>query len=98
MANTWRPGEFGLSSFDFHNISFDALIQHFNDDVNGNYADNPLPTDPTYGDVPLPTDGSYTNLDTTVFSMSNVPLPSDPTYGDVSDPAKPIYDNLIKNT
>jgi|APSaa5957512493_1039668.scaffolds.fasta_scaffold46632_2 hypothetical protein len=98
MANTWRPGEFGLSSFDFHNISFDALIQHFNDDVNGNYADNPLPTDPTYGDVPIPSDSSFTNVSRTIYTFSAVPLPSDATYGDVALPTDPTYNDLIKNT
>ena len=39
MANTWRRGEFGLTSFDDHNLSFNELIQHFNDDVNENFID-----------------------------------------------------------
>tara|TARA_R110000803_G_scaffold8575_3_gene27356 strand:- start:509 stop:805 length:297 start_codon:yes stop_codon:yes gene_type:complete len=98
MANTWRPGEFGLSSFDFHNISFDSLIQHFNDDINGNYDDYPLPTDPTYGDVPIPSDSSFTNVSRTIYTFSAVPLPSDATYGDVALPTDPTYNDLIKNT
>ena len=34
MAKTWRTGQFGLTSFNDHDISLSSLIDHFNDDIN----------------------------------------------------------------
>ena len=40
MANTWKKGNFGLAALSDINVSFDSLIQHFNDNTDGNFADN----------------------------------------------------------
>lgn len=58
MANTWRVGQFGLTSFDDHNHTLGELIQHFSDDINSRYTDIPISDgkvdEPTYTLIPGP--------------------------------------------
>lgn len=98
MANTWRIGEFGLTAFGDHNHSFNQLIQHFNDDINSNYVDIPIPSDATYGDRVTPSSNIYTDVTRNIYTFSNVEIPSDANYNDVPLISNPVYEDKIKNT
>ena len=72
MANTWKKGNFGLSSLEDLGQGFDNLIQSFNDNLDGNYTNVAIPSDETFTDVSIPSDATYTD----------VSKPSVPTYTD----------------
>lgn len=56
MAKTWRTGEFGLTSFDDHNLEFNELIQHFNDNINENFDDLSIVSDISTADIQIALD------------------------------------------
>ena len=73
MANTFRVGQFGLTSFDDHNMSLSDLIHHFNDNIT---------------DVTDASSNIYTNVAKLTKQQRNalytdVPEVSDPVYEDM---------------
>jgi hypothetical protein len=77
MANTFRIGQFGLTSFDDHNISLSDLIHHFNDNINENFSDVTDPASNIYTDVAKLTRQQRNAL------YTDVPSVSDPVYEDM---------------
>jgi|TARA_R100000234_G_scaffold85071_1_gene54157 hypothetical protein len=77
MANTFRIGQFGLTSFDDHNISLSDLIHHFNDNINENFSDVTDPASNIYTDVAKLTRQQRNAL------YTDVPAVSDPVYEDM---------------
>jgi len=98
MAKTWRTGEFGLTGLDDHNVSFDFLIEHFNDNINENFSDIAITADATFGDVAIPSDVTTTDINRVVYTYSDVSIPSDALYSDIGDVSEPTYNDFIKNT
>jgi hypothetical protein len=98
MAKTWRTGQFGLTSFDNHDISLSSLIDHFNDNINENFSDIAITADATFGDVAIPSDVTTTDITGVVYTYSDVSIPSDALYSDTDDVSEPTYIDLIKNT
>tara|TARA_X000000368_G_scaffold276334_1_gene219216 strand:- start:1458 stop:1805 length:348 start_codon:yes stop_codon:yes gene_type:complete len=96
MANTWRVGQFGLTSFDDHNLSLSDLIQHFNDDINNNFTDIPVPDGKVdlavFTNIPTP-DG---NVDEPTYTMVPQPLGkvAEPGYTKVPDSNVPSFTNI----
>lgn len=76
MANTFRIGQFGLTSFDDHNISLSDLIHHFNDNIDENFSDVTDPASNIYTDVAKLTRQQRNAL------YTDVPAVSDPVYED----------------
>jgi len=77
MANTFRIGQFGLTSFDDHNISLSDLIHHFNDNIDENFSDVTDPASNIYTDVAKLTRQQRNAL------YTDVPAVSDPVYEDM---------------
>ncbi len=77
MANTFRIGQFGLTSFDDHNISLSDLIDHFNDNINENFSNVPDYASNIYTDVAKLTKQQRNAL------CTDVPAVSDPVYEDM---------------
>ena len=77
MANTFRIGQFGLTSFDDHNISLSDLIHHFNDNIDENFSDVTDPASNIYTDVAKLTRQQKNAL------YTDVPAVSDPVYEDM---------------
>ena len=100
MANTWRRGEFGLTSFDDHNLSFNELIQHFNDNVNENFIDLSIVSDISTTDIQIAVDVSTTDEGKASVSYTDIGLASSDIYTDIVNPAIPVsgYEDRIKNT
>ena len=94
MANTWKKGNFGLASLSDINVSFDSLIQHFNDNTDGNFADVAIPTDVTLTAITDPSSSIYTDITRSVHTFSNVSIPSDASYSDVASVNEPTYDDI----
>jgi hypothetical protein len=96
MANTWRVGEFGLTSFDDHDLSLSDLIQHFNDDINSNFTNIPTPDgkvdEATFTNIPTP-DGK---VDEPSFTMIPTPLGKveEPSYTPVPDSTIPTFTSI----
>jgi len=91
MANTWKKGNFGLAALSDINVSFDSLIQHFNDNTDGNFADVAIPTDVTLTAI---SSSIYTDITRSVHTFSNVSIPSDASYSDVASVNEPTYDDI----
>ena len=94
MANTWKKGNFGLAAFSDINVSFDSLIQHFNDNTDGNFADIAIPVDASLTNIVDPSSSIYTDITRSVHTFSNVSIPSDASYSDVASVNKPTYDDI----
>lgn len=77
MANTFRVGQFGLTSFDDHNMSLSDLIHHFNDNINENFIDVTDPSSNIYTNVAKLTKQQRNAL------YTDVPEVSDPVYEDM---------------
>ena len=77
MANTFRVGQFGLTSFDDHNLSLSDLIHHFNDNINDNFSDVTDPSSNIYTNVAKLTKQQRNAL------YTDVPEVSDPVYEDM---------------
>ena len=92
MANTWKKGNFGLAAFSDINVSFDSLIQHFNDNTDGNFADIAIPTDASLTNIVDPSSSIYTDITRSVHTFSNVSIPSDASYSDVASVSEPNYE------
>jgi len=111
MAKTWRIGQFGLTSFDDHDISLSSLTDHFNDNINNNYSDYPIPSDSNFTDIPQPfgkvSEPSFTMIPTPLGKVeepSYTPVSNStiPTFTSIPSPDgkvdEPVYDDKIKNT
>ena len=94
MANTWKKGNFGLAAFSDINVSFDSLIQHFNDNTDGNFADIAIPTDVSLTNIVDPSSSIYTDITRSVHTFSDVSISSDASYSDVASVNEPIYDDI----
>lgn len=94
MANTWKKGNFGLAAFSDINVSFDSLIQHFNDNTDGNFADIAIPADASLTNIVDPSSSIYTDITRSVHTFSNVSIPSDASYSDVASVNEPTYDDI----
>lgn len=77
MANTFRVGQFGLTSFDDHSMSLSDLIHHFNDNINDNFSDVTDPSSNIYTNVAKLTKQQRNAL------YTDVPEVSDPVYEDM---------------
>ena len=100
MANTWRRGEFGLTSFDDHNLEFNELIQHFNDNINENFVDLSIVSDISTADIQIALDVSTTDMGKDDISYTDIALASDNIYTDIAKSSVPVsgYEDRIKNT
>jgi hypothetical protein len=94
MANTWKKGNFGLAAFSDINVSFDSLIQHFNDNTDGNFVDTSIPLDVTLINITDPSSSIYTDVTRNVYSFNNVSIPGDASYSDVVDVIEPTYEDI----
>jgi len=77
MANTFRVGQFGLTSFDDHSMSLSDLIHHFNDNINDNFSDVTDASSNIYTNVAKLTKQQRNAL------YTDVPEVSDPVYEDM---------------
>lgn len=100
MAKTWRTGEFGLTSFDDHSLSFSELIQHFNDNINENFNDLSIVSDISTTDIQISLDVSTTDKGKANISYTDIGLASSNIYTDIAKSAIPVsgYEDRIKNT
>jgi len=100
MAKTWRVGEFGLTSFDNHNLLFSELIQHFNDNINENFSDIAILSDISTQDKSDISNVSTTDMGKDNTGYTDVALSSSNIYTDISNSAMPAsgYEDRIKNT
>ena len=48
MANNWKNGELGLQYLSAVNSTFNETIDSFNDDVNSEYTNLSIPSNPTF--------------------------------------------------
>lgn len=94
MANTWKKGNFGLAAFSDINVSFDSLIQHFNDNTDGNFADIAIPTDASLTNIVDPSSSIYTDITRSVHTFSDISISSDASYSDVASVSEPTYDDI----
>ena len=94
MANAWKKGNFGLSTLSDINVSFSGLIQHFNDNTDGNFADVSLPSIASLSNIATPSSSIYTDVSRSVYTFSNVSIPSDASYSDISSVSEPTYDDI----
>ena len=94
MANTWKKGNFGLAAFSDINVSFDSLIQHFNDNTDGNFADIAIPTDASLTNIVDPSSSIYTDITRSVHTFSDVSISSDASYSDVASVNEPTYNDI----
>ena len=93
MANTWKKGNFGVSSLSDINRSFDELEQHFNDWTDGNFTDISWSLR-SVTDVSSPSVPTLTDISVSLASMSDVSSPSDPSYTNISNPSEPTYEDI----
>ena len=100
MAKTWRTGEFGLTSFDNHSLLFDELIQHFNDNINENFADIDTLSDIGTQDMGVISDVSTTDMGKDNTGYNDIALSGSNIYTDIAKSATPVsgYEDRIKNT
>jgi len=100
MAKTWRTGEFGLTSFDDHNLEFNELIQHFNDNINENFVDLSIVSDISTADIQIALDVSTTDMGKDDISYTDIALASNNIYTDIAKSSVPVsgYEDRIKNT
>ena len=103
MANTFRIGQFGLTSFDDHNLSLSDLIHHFNDNINDNFSDVTDPLSNIYTDQPavniatfINVQDSSSNIYTDVTKLNK--QQRDALYTDFPEVSNPVYEDMIKNT
>ena len=103
MANTFRVGQFGLTSFDDHSMSLSDLIHHFNDNINDNFSDVPDPLSNIYTDQPDVNIANFINVQdssndiyTDVTKLTR--QQRNALYTDVSAVSDPVYEDMIKNT
>ena len=103
MANTFRVGQFGLSSFDDHSMSLSDLIHHFNDNINDNFSDVSDPLSNIYTDQPDVNIATFINVQdssndiyTDVTKLTR--QQRNALYTDVSAASDPVYEDMIKNT
>lgn len=94
MANTWKKGNFGLAALSDINVSFDSLIQHFNDNTDGNFVDISIPLDVTLINITDPSSSIYTDVTRNVYAFNNVSIPGDASYSDVVDVSEPTYEDI----
>tara|TARA_R110002051_G_scaffold173923_3_gene244202 strand:+ start:2290 stop:2586 length:297 start_codon:yes stop_codon:yes gene_type:complete len=94
MANTWKKGNLGASTISGLNRSFNELEQHFNDWLEGSFANVDIPTDVSTTNVPIATDISIVNVPTSTVSFTNVPISSTVSYTNVPIPSEPIYEDI----
>lgn len=100
MAKTWRTGEFGLTSFDDHNLEFNELIQHFNDNINENFDDLSTVSDISTADIQIALDVSTTDMDKNNTDYTDIALSGSNIYTDIAKYVTPVsgYEDRIKNT
>ena len=100
MAKTWRTGEFGLTSFDDHNLEFNELIQHFNDNINENFDDLSTVSDISTADIQIALDVSTTDMDKNNTGYTDIALSGSNIYTDIAKYVTPVsgYEDRIKNT
>ena len=103
MANTFRVGQFGLTSFDDHTMSLSDLIHHFNDNINNNFSNVTDPLSSIYTDQPdvniatfINVQDSSNNIYTDVTKLTK--QQRNALYTDVSAVLDPVYEDMIKNT
>ena len=104
MAKTWRTGEFGLTSFDDHNLEFNELIQHFNDNINENFDDTlnlyKSTNVKSTADIQIALDVSTTDMDKNNTGYTDIALSGSNIYTDIAKYVTPVsgYEDRIKNT
>ncbi len=94
MANAWKKGNFGLSALSDINVSFNSLVQHFNDNTDGSFEDVSIPLDVSLTAIVDPSSSIYTDVSRSVYTFSNVSIPSDASYSDISSVSEPTYDDI----
>ena len=100
MAKTYRPGQFGTTTFSQHNVSFDFLNDHFNDDINNFYTDKNTLFNATYTDKNTRHLNIYTDkssLQTTTYTDKST-IKNDNIYTDKNTVHNVVYDDYVKNT
>ena len=97
MANNWQNGELGLQYLSAVNSTFNETVDSFNDNVDSDYTNLSIPSNPSFANESYASSSIYTDITNPGNPTFSSVGGSSASFSDVSNPSEPTYDNVGVN-